>query len=68
MEVWVARNRDGELYMFTHRPILCSNTYFIAQADTNIIRLDNSMFPDIKIDNSPKKIKIKIVEDGTEQL
>ena len=63
MEAWIARDRDGGLYMFSDRPILVKNTYFIAQGDTNSMKMDCGMFPEINIDNSPKKVKLKIVEE-----
>lgn len=63
MEAWIARDRDGELYMFTERPELIKNTYFIAQEDTSSMKMDCDMFPEITIENSPKKVNIKIVEE-----
>lgn len=66
MEVWIARDRDGGLYMFAERPELIKNTYFIAHKDTSSMKMDCDMFPEITIENSPKRIKLKIVEDGTE--
>lgn len=63
MKAWIARDKDGELYMFSHLPILCRNTYFIASDGTNSMKLDRNMFPEVTFEESPKKLKIKIIED-----
>lgn len=63
MEIWIARDRDGELQMFEEKPVLIKNTYFIAQVGTSSMSLDNGMFPEVTFENSPQEVELKLVNE-----
>lgn len=59
---WVARDKNGEIYMFNNNPkrvddegIFLNNSY-----DGLCTELDSSLFSEITWENSPKKIEMKL--------
>lgn len=57
--MYIARDKDGELYLFECKPIN-SKGFFIA-VKGNSMRLKDIDFPSVTYKNSPKKIKLKIL-------
>lgn len=56
IKAWIARTKEGELFAFRTKPvkmkeIICGGYWW---------PLDKSLFPDITLDNSPKKCEITI--------
>ena len=61
LEAWVARDKDGMLYLYTAKPQKMSNSW---HADiVGYVKLDNSFFSEVQwSDGEPKKIKLSIME------
>lgn len=55
--LYVARDKDGSLYMYDAIPKRGENAFF-AQRGYDCFHLDSSMLPDVTFDNSPQKMEL----------
>jgi hypothetical protein len=62
MTMWAARDCTGGLYLFKYRPKRKSST-FESILDQFPQRLNPNMLRYVTWENSPKKVKISIMED-----
>jgi hypothetical protein len=65
MKFYIARDKDNKLYLYREKP-LKSDVIFICQCNNNrhwseYFELDESLFPEINFENSPKEVKLEIV-------
>ena len=60
MIMWVARDKDGELYLYDAYPKRGSE-FFGSQFGYNSMVLDESMFPEVTWENSPWKVDLNLV-------
>lgn len=58
MELWIARDKDGELRMHYNEPIKGSRCY---NSTGLSIRMKDGTFPEITWDSSPKKCKLELL-------
>lgn len=67
MELWIARDGDGQLCLFDDEPVLRGNDnidylYFESKdLMKGYIKLPRDYFPDLTFDKSPRKIELKIL-------
>lgn len=61
MKLWIARDKDGLLYLYYNMPEKHSD-FFVSNAGYNEIRLNDSMFPEVTFENSPQEIELKLVK------
>lgn len=68
MKLWIARDKDYKLYLYREKP-LKSDVIFICQCyDTKpkhwseLFELDESLFPEINFENSPKEVELKLAK------
>ena len=72
--VYIARDKDGELNLFSHKPHRCTDPGWNNEAwDSpnmpeegeseyiNTLELDPELFPEITWDDEPKKFKLVLV-------
>jgi frataxin-like iron-binding protein CyaY len=65
MSVWIARDKNGELYLYKSEPWRCKedkNGHFDCDADEMLLPMDEDMYPEITWENSPKEFELKAVE------
>ena len=58
--MWIARDADGELYLYRHRPTkLRSTDRFIDKRDPGFFYscLNKEMYSEVTWENSPKELK-----------
>lgn len=60
MEFWIARNKFGSLHMYSEEPILLLEAYFLGSNDCI---LEKTLFPEVTFENSPRKVKIELIEE-----
>ena len=60
MELWIARDKDGLIYLYMKKPTLITH-YF----DTKYLigEIDETSFPEITFENSPQKVELKLVNE-----
>ena len=66
--MWIARDKDGELNLYTHKPNRCTavgwnnESWDIQSTDeyVNFMTLDPSMFPELTWDDEPIEVELVI--------
>ena len=62
MELWIARDPDGELVLYKTEPKVRE---YLGQksfdTDEEFLPIDNSLYPEVTFENSPRKIKINLI-------
>ena len=62
MEFWIARDKDGHLYLYDKKPIL-NGDYFDASTNGHTTHsFNNTLWDEITFENSPQKIKIELTK------
>lgn len=59
--VWVARDDDGSLWIYTAKPVEACGM-FHASASGDCIPIDDSVYPEITYENSPIKVKLLFID------
>ena len=67
MKLWIARQRDNSVYLFTHKPTLfcgrwCMNGVNQCYAKFCKNKVSADMFPEVTFENSPQEVELKLVE------
>ncbi len=59
MKLWIARDRDGLIYLYMKKPIIITH-YF----DTKYLigEIDETLFPEVTFENSPQEVELKLVK------
>ena len=61
LEAWVARDKDGMLYLYTAKPQKMSDSWYADKV--GYVKLDDSFFSEVQwSDEEPKGIKLSIME------
>ena len=63
MEMWIARDKDGELYLFMSKPYRNKTTFFSENTYADFCKLPEGSYPEVTWKNSPKRVEVKLVED-----
>lgn len=67
--MWIARDKDGELYLYNERPVREDSRYekgtfysgyFYGEYPS--IRLDKNEFLEVTWENSPQQVELKLIE------
>ena len=58
--MWIARDRNGELYIYTDKPTKNDKYgYFYDEDDGNFDHIWDGFFPEVTWENSPKELVVK---------
>lgn len=70
MKFWIARDYDGELWVYPRKPILDVDIYKIdfSLEDSSSFELSTNLFPEITFENSPQEIELKLSNFTSKQL
>ena len=68
MKLWVARDKDGDLYLYNYEP--CKNKIsgrFTCGIKPNgewseEYELNSHLFPEVTFENSPREVELKLLE------
>lgn len=60
MKLWIARDKDGTLYLYDDVPQKLTEC-FIQQGYKHVMRLANDLFPKVTFKNSPQEVEINLV-------
>ena len=66
MKFWIARDYNGELWLYDHKPVIDDlNFMFIYRGDDicKTSELNGDLFPEVTFENSPKPVEIVIKEE-----
>lgn len=59
--VWVARDDDGSLWIYTHKPVK-SCGMFSCSTTGDMFPIDDSVYPEITFENSPVQVKLLFID------
>ena len=59
--VWVARDVDGSLWIYTTKPVK-SDGMFHCSATGDMFQIDDSVYPEITFENSPIRVKLLFID------
>lgn len=62
MKLWIARDEDGDLYLYEREPIREIDYFYSFYVS---IKIDNNLFPETTFENSPKEVELKLVDNDT---
>lgn len=66
MKIWIARDRDGMLYLYEDEPKLAysnySNAHYFDSAN-GCYDLPIDLFPQVTFENSPQEVELKLVNE-----
>lgn len=68
-KAWIARDKDGKLCLYRHRPIKQYGIFCSIDVMREYLLLPENMLPECTWDNSPIEVEltIKIKKHGTEE-
>lgn len=58
MKLWIARDFDGGLYLYSREPIK-EDDFFYSSYES--IPLSENMFPEVTFENSPQEVELKLL-------
>jgi len=59
--VWVARDDDGSLWIYTTKPVK-GGGMFSCSASGDMFQIDDSVYPEITFENSPIRVKLLFID------
>lgn len=69
MKLWIARDEDGDLFLYNQKPSILKNgvdPWDCFQApNKEFLAIPNELFPEVTFENSPQEIEIKLVDNET---
>ena len=62
MELWIARDSNGELWIYDHKPIKFKNKFHTdaRSKESNAYELPKWLFNEITFENSPQQVELKL--------
>ena len=60
--VWIARDYDGDLYVYRKKPLHNGSKTFIATT-SQWWRINKNEYPEITFENSPKEMELNFVDN-----
>ena len=61
--MWIARDKDGSLWLYGAKPIKFVNMFVEDGENETLGTINNSQFPEVTWENSPKELIIKPEEE-----
>lgn len=58
MKLWIARDKNNALCLYT----IYYNEYYNSLYKSQMIKLDENLFPEITFENSPYVIELKLIK------
>lgn len=59
MELWIARDLDGTLFLYDKKPIKGIRRFNV-RLFTHAYRISSRNFPEVTFENSPQEIELKL--------
>lgn len=60
--LWIARDKDGWLYMYEHKPIKARESFYYDEesVDGYVCKFQEDFLPEITWENSPMEVELKL--------
>ena len=63
MNLWIARDKNNALALYTEEPMLYYNSQYEGSYKSQMIDLDEDLFPEVTFENSPQQVEIKLIKE-----
>lgn len=65
MKLWIARDKDGLIYLYMKKPTLITRYLITRYFDTKYLigEIDETSFPEVTFENSPQRVELKLVKE-----
>ena len=63
MELWIARDKNNALGLYSVEPTLYDNKYFDGTFSSQMIDFDEDLYPEVTFENSPQMVELKLVKE-----
>lgn len=64
MELWIARDKCGELWLYNIKPRKLLLYWCASGIGLNALAIDNSLFPEVKWeDEEPRRVMIALIDE-----
>lgn len=67
MKLWLARDKNGDLYLYDTKPHRDIDTFHSFGPYGEIYLWDDDMFPEVIFENSPQEVEIKLASTGLDR-
>lgn len=61
MKLWIARDLDGELYLYPSKPRKGDYRFVCGYVYEDYINLNGDEFPEVTFENSPVQVELKLI-------
>ena len=62
--MWLARDKDGELYLFSEKPSKREEFWLMSRGTITVIQLPSELFPEVKWeDEEPRELVLKPINE-----
>lgn len=61
MKIWIARDKDGMLYLYEDEPKLAYSNAHYFEANSECYDLPLGLFPEVTFENSPQEVELKLI-------
>ena len=62
--MWIARDKDEELYLFSEKPSKREEFWLMSSATTTVTQLPSELFPEVKWeDEEPRELILRPIEE-----
>lgn len=62
MKVWIARDKNGTLFLYDEDVPQKTGEHFMQRGFKNVMILSNDLFPEVTFENSPQEAELKLVK------
>lgn len=59
MKLWIARDKDGDIYLHRNKPYLRTAEIWTCD-DQEYFLLEEETFPEVTFENSPQEVELKL--------
>jgi len=62
MKLWIARDQNGDLFLYPIKPDRYVTEYYVFFNGDDCYDIDNRLFPEVTFENSPMEVELKLVK------
>lgn len=69
MKLWIARDKDGELFLYIgEKPFMQEDSFYLNNINDYYIPLNNELFPSVTFENSPQQVELKLCNTDFDRI
>ena len=68
MKLWIAREGDGYLWLFSQKPTRHGLEWFLFPNRHGGVKMDSISFPSVTFENSPQQVELKLCNTDFDRI